>query len=93
MTGEKVKCKLPKKNLKGKIKIKCESQEELTDVKIMIQQLVALDGFDEILRISKISTDKEVKVGNGKQIKLKKDLIIFYLLDNYMDLFLKRTKK
>ena len=72
MTGEKVKCKLPKKNLKGKIKIKCESQEELTDIKIMIQQLVALDGFDEILRISKISTDKEVKVGNGKQIKLKK---------------------
>ena len=72
MTGEKVKCKLPKKNLKGKIKIECESQEELVDVKIMIQQLVALNGFDEILRISKISTDKEVKCGNGKQIKLTK---------------------
>ena len=38
----------------------------------MIQQLVALDGFNEILRITKVSTDKEVKVGNGKQIKSKK---------------------
>jgi hypothetical protein len=72
MTGEKVKCRLPKKNLTGQIKIECVTQEKLNNVKIMIQQLSALDGFNEILRISKISSDKEVIIGNGKEIKLKK---------------------
>ena len=72
MTGEKVKCRLPKKNLTGQIKIECVTQEKLNNVKIMIQQLSALDGFNEILRISKISSNKEVIIGNGKEIKLKK---------------------
>ena len=72
MTGEKLKCKLPRKNIKGHIRIECELQEELNNVKIMIQQLVALDGFNEVLRIKSVSKEGKVKVGNGKQIKLKK---------------------
>lgn len=38
MTGEKVKCRLPKKDLSGEIKIECVSQKELNNMKIMIQK-------------------------------------------------------
>ena len=38
----------------------------------MIGQCSVLDGYKEIIKINKISTEKEVTVGNGKEIKSKK---------------------
>ena len=59
------------KSLGNKIK-ECVLQEELKNSKIMIEQLSVLDGYKEIIKINKISTEKEVNVGNGKEIKIEK---------------------
>jgi hypothetical protein len=58
ISGEKAKCTAPKikENKKG-IKIECILQEELKDSKIMIEQCTALDGYNEIFRINKISSE------------------------------------
>ena len=54
------------------IKIECILQEELTGQKIMIEQFSALDGYNEIFRMNKISTEEEVTVGKLIVLKLKK---------------------
>ena len=70
ISGEKALCKVPKiKENEKEIKIECTLQKELIDQKIMIEQCAALDGYNEIFRINKISTEEEVRVGNGKEIK------------------------
>ena len=71
MTGEKAECTIPKINDKGEIKIECVLEEELKDSKIMIGQFPVLDGYDEIIRLNKISSVKALTVPNGKQILLE----------------------
>ena len=65
VTGEKAICTIPKIKEK-EVKIECILQEELVGQKIMIEQCAALDGYNEIFRMNKISTEEEVTVGNGK---------------------------
>ena len=73
VSGEKAKCILPEVSTEDKeIKIKCELQEELKDTKIMIEPLTALDGYNEVIRLNKFSTDKEVSAANGKEKKFRK---------------------
>ena len=92
ITGEKAICILPKIVGKGEVEIKCELQEELKDSKIMIGQCSVLDGYKEIIKINKISTEKEVTVGNGKEIKSKKYIMLIYHLDKLINLMLKQKK-
>ena len=37
----------------------------------MIEQFIIFDGYYEIMKMNKISTEKEVIIGNGKEIKLE----------------------
>ena len=70
--GEKALCTLPKITESGEIKIECVIQEELVDSKIMIQQCSALDGYNEIFKFNKVSSEEEVTLPNGKEIQLEK---------------------
>ncbi|MBP3802026.1 MAG: hypothetical protein J6I85_08440, partial [Clostridia bacterium] len=72
ISGEKAVCTLPRVSGKGEVRIECILQEELKDSKIMIEQSSILDGFKEIIKINKISTEEKVNVKNGKEIKDKK---------------------
>ena len=73
ITGEKAICTIPKiKEKESEIKIECVLQEKLIGKKIMIEQCAALDGYNEIFRMNKISTEEEVTIGNGKEIEEKK---------------------
>ena len=58
----------------------------------MIGQCSVLDGYKEIIKINKISTEKEVTVGNGKEIKSKKYIMLIYHLDKLINLMLKQKK-
>ena len=73
LTGEKAICTLPKisKNT-NEIKIECILQQVVKETKIMIQQFVVLNGYNQIMRFNKIETDKKVNIANGKEIILKK---------------------
>ena len=77
LTGEKAICTLPK--LTGKdlnITIECVLQKSLNNTKIIIQQIAALDGFNEIIRLGRISTEKEVNVADGKNYEIENALSI-----------------
>ena len=74
VTGEKAICTLPRVSGKVEVEIECILQEELKNEKIMIQQGSILDGYNEIIRLNKISTEEKVTVGNGKEIKEEKML-------------------
>ena len=76
ITGEKALCTLPKVSKKGEIEIECILQEKLEDSKIMIEQFSVLDGFNELIRLNKIASDKEVTIPSGKEIKLVKEFDI-----------------
>ena len=71
VSGQIAECTLPAINGKGEVEIECVLQEELEDTKIMIEQCGALDGYNEIFRMNKISTDEVVTVSNGKEKALE----------------------
>ena len=71
MIGEKALCKLPKVDGETEIRIECITQEELKDSKIMIEQFSVLDGYDEIIKLNKIASEKKVTIPNGKEIQLE----------------------
>jgi len=73
LTGERAICTMPKiKGDEKEIKIQCILQEILVGQKIMIGQCAALDGYNEMFRMNKISTEEEVTVRNGKEIEEEK---------------------
>ena len=76
ITGEKALCLLPKRNGDGEVKIECALQEEFKGGKIMIGQFSVLDGYNPLIQINKISSKEKVKIGNGKEIKLRNKLDI-----------------
>ena len=67
INGEKAECTLPI----DENKIECVLEEELKESKIMIPQCSAFDGYDEIIRLNKISSEEKISAPNGKEIKLK----------------------
>ena len=73
LTGQKVLCTIPKvKPGKKEIKIECVLQEELNGTTIKISPCAAFDGYNEIIRLNKIETEKPINMPNGKEIKLTK---------------------
>jgi len=73
VSGEIALCTIPKiKEGEKEIEIECVMQEELINRKIMIGQFAALDGYNEIFIMNKISTEAEVLVANGKEIEEEK---------------------
>ena len=71
MTGEKSLCTLPKISGKGEVEIECELQESIKDGKLMIEQFSVFDGYNELIRINKFSTEEKITISNGKEIKLE----------------------
>ena len=71
VSGQKAECILPVINEQENIEIKCILKEKLVDTKIMIEQCGAIDGYNEIFRMNKISTEEKVTVSNGKEKKLE----------------------
>ena len=70
VSGELCICLLPKLNGdKTEIQLECIMQEELINSRLMIPQCSILDGYDEIIRINKISTEEEVIIANGNQVE------------------------
>jgi hypothetical protein len=71
VSGQTAECTLPVVSGQGKVEIKCILKEELVDTKIMIEQCGALDGYTELFRMNKISTEEKVTVSNGKEKALE----------------------
>jgi hypothetical protein len=71
MTGEKAICTFPKVNAdKTEVKIECILQKKLIDTQIIIQQFCALDGYNEIIRFTKVCTKNKVNIANGRERKI-----------------------
>ncbi|MBP3800567.1 MAG: hypothetical protein J6I85_00820, partial [Clostridia bacterium] len=68
MTGQIAVCTFPKMNGGMEISIECILQEELIGTNIMIQQYPVLNGYYEVIRLSRIYTEEVVNVANGKEI-------------------------
>ena len=87
VSGQKAECVLPiVTGVEKEVKIDCELQEELKKEKLMIEQFSALDGYNEIFKLNKISSEKEVKIPNGKEIKKKENSKIIYHSDKQIHL-------
>ena len=73
-SGQKAKCIIPKITEDQKeIRIECESQEELKNTTIEIAPCTALEGFNEIIRLNRVSSVKKVNIANAKEIKILKN--------------------
>jgi len=73
-SGQKAECTLPSIKGKGETQLECILQEELLDTKVIIQQTNVLEGYNEIMKINKFSSNEKVTVSNGREIKLEKSL-------------------
>ena len=67
--GQKTLCILPEIPCKSKVEIEHEPLEELTNQKVIIQELIA-SVYDEIFLFNEIVSEEEVSISNGKEIKL-----------------------
>ena len=70
ISGEKVKCTLPKINIDDlEVQIICIFQQELKESILYFPQCAILDGYNEIIRLNKIKSEEPVNATNGEEIE------------------------
>ena len=67
LTGEQALCALSIENEEGEVEIKCILQSELVNNTIMIQESAGFDGYNEVIRLGSISSEKNMTIPNGKK--------------------------